>query len=52
MSLRFRNVQRPPTGGGCSGKIATTKIDELSADEMAEALEKQGTDPSFLLEEE
>ena len=40
------------TEGACSGRVVVSKVDELTADEMAAALEKQGSDPSLLLEEE
>lgn len=40
------------TDGDCSGKVVSEKVDELTADEMAEALKRQGSDPSFLVLEE
>lgn len=40
------------TEGHCSGQITVTKVEELTRDEMAEALEKQGSDPTFLTEDE
>lgn len=40
------------TEGHCSGKVTVTNVEELTREEMAKALEKQGSDPTFLTEDE
>jgi hypothetical protein len=37
------------TEGDCSGQYTVTKTEELDAEQMAKALEAQGSDPEFLL---
>lgn len=40
------------TEGDCSGQVETQSVSFLSREEMAEALEAQGSSPSFLLGED
>lgn len=40
------------TEGECSGDYKVESSEELTREEMAEALEAQGSDPAFLLGEE
>lgn len=37
------------TDGDCSGDVQATSVDYLTAEEVAKALIKQGSDPEFLL---
>lgn len=54
---RFNNINLSEIGyaimeGDCSGQVNISKFEELTRDEMAKALEAQGSDPSFLLGED
>jgi len=40
------------TDGDCSGNVEIESSEELSREEMAKALEAQGSDPEFLLGED
>lgn len=40
------------THGDCSGMVEMVSQTELTADQMSAALQRQGSDPEFLIEEE
>jgi hypothetical protein len=43
----LEQVQRQITSGDWSGEVSVESVDELSPEEMAKALEDQGSDPDF-----
>ena len=50
--LNLEDIAYQCTHGECSGEVKDEFLVELSRENMLEALEEQGTDPSFLLGDE
>lgn len=49
--MGLKDIAYECTDGECSGEIKKSVIKVLTRKQMAKALEEQGSDPNFLLEE-